>query len=311
MLPYFAYQMKINLLFDNSEEFIPFEVKYNHDLIKYFIDQSKEKNQNSFYVDQQFSTNIDSKISELHYAISKINEVLYQLIGRNIIHHNSLINYLDQNFLNKIHSDWVFSQLEKISIDKLRYNEDKHKSKLGHKLHELYPDEIRIIRLSDALQKLGYIFPYEEVNMGVHRLETCFSQIEFRADTKWEIFHNPYLDSMITNNDVINLSFGYTYVGRQYYNKFRCFDLDLKYTDNYNYENLEMAFQVNLNQPETIPFSQEAVAWAKKQNIKLVAEQIPIGNAIALDKKLFDYRKILYNNIKQGNRAKLILQQGQ
>jgi hypothetical protein len=300
--------MIILLEFERSGDSIPFKVKYNHDLIKYFLKKTEEINQNSFFVDKQFSANIDSKISELHWSIIKTNEVLYDLIGKSIKHQSDLIDYLDQEWLNMTHSDWVLSQIKDINIDKLRFNQHKNKSKLGNQLHEMYPDEIRNIKLAEALSKLGYIFPYEEINMGVHRLESCFTDIEFKADNKWEVFDNPYVQTMETNNDVINFSFGYTYVGRQYYNKFRYFDLNLNHPDNYNYETLEFAFQVNLNQPETIPFSQEATKWAESKNIKLVAEQIPIGNAIDLDEKLFDYRKILYNNTKQGNRAKLILQ---
>lgn len=300
--------MKLLLVFEISGDIIPFGVKYNHDLIEYFITQTNEKSHNSFIVDNQFVKNIDSKISELHWAISKTNEILFDLTGKNFVKQDNLINYIDQTFLNKLHSDWVFSQVERLHIDKLRFSLDKNKCKLGNLLHEMYPDQIRILKLAEAMEKLGYIFPYEEVNMGVHRLEDCFSNIEFKTIDKWQVFDNPYIKSMETNNDIINFSFGYTYVGRQYYNKFRFFDLNLENADNYNYETLEFAFQINLSQPETIPFSKEATDWAREKNIKLVAEQIPIGNIIDLERHLFDYRKILYNNIKQANRAKLILQ---
>lgn len=299
--------MKLILIFDTSGDFIPFEVKYNHDLIEFFVSKTEENLQNSFLINTEFFTNIDSRISEIHWAIVKTNEILYNLIGKNIPCQTDLLNYLDQIVLNNTHAEWAFSQQNKINIDTLRNSYNKSRSKIGHLLHELYPNDIRVIRISEAMQKLGFIFPYEEINMGVHRLESSFSDIEFKADKKWDIFKNPYVDSMITNNDIVNFSFGYTYVGRQYYNKFRVFDLDLNFSDHYNYETLEFAFQVNLNQPESIPFSHEATQWAESKKIKLVAEQIPIGNIIDLDKKLFDYRKILYNNAKQGNRAKLIL----
>lgn len=302
------FSMKILLVFENSGDVIPFNVKYNHDLIEYFVETTETKIQNSFSVDKHFATNVDSKISELHWAITKTNEIFYDLTNKNITSQNNLIDYLDQKFLNKTHSDWVVSQTNKINIDKLRFNQDKNKAKLGNILHEMYPDDIRIVRVAEAMTKLGYILPYEEVNMGVHRLEHCFTNIEFKAQDKWEVFDNPFVDTMITNNDIINFSFGYTYVGRQYYNKFRFFDLDLENQDNYNYETLEFAFQVNLNQPETIPFSSEAMSWANNKKIKLVAEQIPIGNIINLEEKLFDYRKILYNNVIKENKAKLILE---
>lgn len=300
--------MKILLVFEKSGDFIPFSVKYNHDLIEYFIGVTEAKSQNFFGVDNFFVKNVDSKLSELHWAITKTNEVLHCLMNQSFAQKNNLIEYLDQAFLNQIHSDWVVSQCNDIDIDKLKSSIVKDKSKFGHILHEMYPDEIRTISIAEALTKLGYIFPYEEVNMGVHRLESCFTNIEFKTKDKWEVFNNPFVEKMITNNDVINFSFGYTYVGRQFYNKFRFFDLDLKNPDNYNYETLEFAFQINLSQPETIPFSKEATDWAREKNIKLVAEQIPIGNIIDLERHLFDYRKLLYNNIKQQNKAKLILE---
>jgi hypothetical protein len=300
--------MKILLVFEPSGDVIPFHVKHNHDLLKYFIEKAEERQQNNFFVDKQFSVDVDSRITELHWAITKTNEILYDLIGKNINSKINLLDYLDQNFLNKTHADWVASQLEKIFIDKLRFHENKNKCKLGNRLHEIYPDEIRIVKLAEAMKKLGYIHPYEEINMGVHRLETSFTNIEFKSIDKWEVFNNLFLDNMVTNNDIVNFSFGYTYVGRQYYNKFKFFDLNLDYNDHYNYETLEFAFQINLSQPETIPFSKESLDWANKKNIKLVAEQIPIGNIINLEQKLFDYRKILYNNIKQENRATLILE---
>jgi hypothetical protein len=166
---------------------------------------------------------------------------------------------------------------------------------------------IVMIKTAQALEKLGYIYPYEEVNQGLHSLEQSFRKLEFKSDDKWEVFDNPYLDNIISNNDVVNFSFGYTYVGRQYYNKFKYFDSKLKYLDHYNYETLEFAFQLNLSRTETIPFSPEAIHWANSQNIKLVAEQLPIANIIDLENNLFEYRKMLYRNSRDNNRVRIIL----
>jgi hypothetical protein len=121
------------------------------------------------------------------------------------------------------------------------------------------------------------------------------------------VFDNPFLDNMISNNDVVNFSFGYTYVGRQYYNKFKHFDSNLDCPDHYNYETLEFAFQLNFLKPETIPFSKESLNWATSQNIKLVAEQIPIANIINLENNLVEYRKMLYRNSRDNNRVKIVL----
>lgn len=299
--------MKFSLVFDKSGDTLPFEVKYNHDLFEFFVDQTNKKSQNSFSNDREIYKNLDPKITHLHWAISKTNEVLYDLVGESFLQHTNLENYLDQQFLNKTHSDWVFSHRHNIDIDKLRFTDNVPQSRLGNLLHELYPDDIRIINTAPAMEKLGYIYPYREVNLGIHDLETSFVNLEFKADAKWEVFDNPFCDTMISSNDIVNFSFGYTYVGRQYYNKFKYFDTKLECPDHYNYETLEFAFQINLSMPETIPFSKEASKWADEQGIKLVAEQIPIANLIDLETKLFDYRKVLYRNSRDNNRAEIIL----
>ena len=299
--------MKFSLVFDKSGDTLPFEVMHNHDLFEFFVDQTNKNLQNSFSNNQELYKDLDKKVTHLHWALSKTNEVLYDLIGESFEQHTNLENYLDQQFLNKTHSDWVFSHKHKININDLRLSSIMSKARLGNMLHQLYPDDIRIIETAPAMEKIGYIYPFREVNMGVHNLESSFRNLEFKADDKWNVFDNPFKDSMFSSNDVVNFSFGYTYVGRQYYNKFKCFDTKLECPDHYNYETLEFAFQINLSMPETIPFSKESLQWAEKQGIKLVAEQIPIGNVVDLENKLFEYRKVLYRNSRDNNRAKIIL----
>ena len=297
--------MKFNLVFETSGDCIPFEIKYNQDLFEYFLFQVESNNQNSFGVEENFAHNVNDKIENVYQSIVKTQKIIQDLTNKTIPCHTDTIRYLDQDYLNRVHCEWALSQAQKVNIDQLRNSQIESVKRIGDLLHNMYSDEIRIISVAEAMHKLGLIVPYEEINVGIHRLEDSFSLIEFKADQKWEVFNNACIDTMITNNDKVNFSFGYTYVGRQYYNKFRFFDTSLQYQDHYNYETLEFAFQISLQQPETIPFSKEALSWAKSKNIKLTAEQIPIGNIIDLDEKLFDYRKILYNNIKQCNKAKL------
>ena len=296
---------KFKIVFDNSGDEIPLSVIYNHELFEFFVSRLNEKNQNSFTENRCIYKNVEPKLTHLHWAISDTNSVLYDLIGKSFDQHTNLENYLDQQFLNKLHSDWVFSQYDQVKINNLKSSSNATQARLGNILHDMLSDDITELYTAVAMEKIGKIYQYEEVNMGVHRLENEFKLIEFHADAKWEIFENPYVDTMITNNDIVNFSFGYTYVGRQYYDKFKNFDLNLDYPDNYNYEHLEFAFQLNLKNPETLPFSKEAILWAKSKNIKLVAEQIPIANIDNLYDNLFKYRKILFQNSKNNNRAKI------
>jgi hypothetical protein len=301
--------MKFSMVFDNSGDVLPFEVKYNHELFEFFVDHSNQQTQNSFSNRRTLYKDLDKKITHLHWAISKTNEVLYSLAGQSFDQHTNLENYLDQNFLNKIHCDWVFSQQKLVDIDQLRFSCISDLANIGNQLHELYPDQLRTVPIGPVLEKLGYIYPYEEVNMGIHRLETSFNKqnLEFSADNKWEVFSNPCIDTMISNNDVVNFSFGYTYVGRQYYNKFEHFDNDLLYKDHYNYETLEFSFQLNLQKPQTISYSPELVEWSKKHNVPMITTQLPIANIPDIETNLFEYRKILYKNSRDDNRAKIVL----
>jgi hypothetical protein len=301
--------MKFSLVFDNSGDALLFDVVHNHELFAFFVEKANAAEQNSFLNNQVLFKHVDQQLTHLHWALSKTNEVLYDLIKKSFKQQDMLLRYLDQDFLNMTHCEWAHSQKSTVDIDALRHSSNSNQAKLGNTLHDKYPDEIRVIKVAEALEKLGYIYPYEEVNMGVHRLESSFnkSNLEFKADQKWNVFDNPFVDTLTSNNDVVNFSFGYTYVGRQYYDKFVNFDTNLQYNDHYNYEQLEFAFQLNLAKPQTIPYSKEFLTWAEQNNIRPITTQLPIANLENIDNKLFDYRKILYRNSRDNNRARIFL----
>lgn len=299
--------MQFDLVFENSGDHIGFEVVANHDLMGYFIDRAQKEN-HVFSDDLVVHKTVNKLLQDVNWALAKTNEILYDLTGHNFPQSDNLLDYLDQRMLNRQHCVWVHSQNTVIDIDSLRYSEQSSKSKLGYTLHDLYPDEIRKIKLAEAMSKLGYIFAYEEVNMTVHRLEMFFNRpIEYKSPEKWSVFDNPFVQSCHSTNDQVNFSFGYTYVGRQYYNKWQFFDTDLAFDDHYNYEQLEWAFQVNLGRPQTIAYSPEFLEWCRTRDVKPVTTQLPIANAKDLEKNLTVYRQMLYRNSRDGNRAQLFL----
>jgi hypothetical protein len=119
----------------------------------------------------------------------------------------------------------------------MRRSSDSRKAELGWRLHDLYPDDLRQPAMASVMEKLGYLYHYEEVNMTVHRLEQIFARDrEWSAQNKWAGlgFDNPFVDSMTSNQDRVNFSFGYTFVGRQYYNKWQYWDSRLEFTDHYS-----------------------------------------------------------------------------
>ena len=301
--------MKFSLVFENTGDSIPFEVVYNHELLEFFVEKSISNNQNRFSDQQKIAQRVGKSLTDLHCALSNTNEVLYDLVGINFPQSNNLETYLDQSLLNRIHAEWVFSQNHKVQVHQSRFSQNSNSARLGEQLHDQFPDEIVEARLAVIMQHSGRIYPYEEVNMAVHRLESIFtSPIDFSADSKWEVFDNPFQKtSMISNSDRMNFTFGYTYVGRQLLNKFEYFDMNLDCKDHYNYETLEYSFNLNLQQPETVAFSPEFLTWCSRHNRQPMANQIPIANIIDLDKHLTKYRKILYNNSQANNFASIIL----
>jgi len=300
--------MKFSLVFDNSGDQIDFETVYNDRLFEYFVQTANGKNHNTFSDNNVVGAEVDRLLTDIQFSLSKTNEILYKLYGKHFPEHDNRLDYLDQKFLNKQHETWVASQHHCVDIDQLRFSSDKDTARLGYQLHDLYPDHIRKIYLAEAMIKLGYIFPYEEVNLTIHRLENFFAHpIEFKSPAKWRVFENPFQKEMISNNDIVNFSFGYTYVGRQYFNKWQYFDTDLECKDHYNYETLEWAFQINLDRPQTIPYSKEFTEWCKQKNVPMISTQIPIGNIVDIEKNLKYYRTILYKNSRDSNQAKLII----
>ena len=301
--------MKFSLVFENTGDSIPFEVVYNHELFDFFVEKLISNDQNRFSDQQKIVQQVSKGLTDLHWALSNTNEVLYDLVGINFSQSDNLETYLDQSLLNRIHAEWVFSQKHKIQVHELRFSQNSNTARLGEQLHDQFSDEISETRLAVAMQHLGRILPYEDVNMAVHRLESIFTDhIEFNADSKWEVFDNPFRKtSMVSNPDRMNFTFGYTYVGRQLYNKFEYFDMNLDCKDHYNYETLEYSFNLNLQQPETVAFSPEFLAWCARHDRRPMANQVPIANMIDLDKHLTEYRKILYNNSQADNSASIIL----
>jgi len=301
--------MKFSLVFENTGDIIPFEVVHNHELFEFFVQQSINENQNCFSDNQLVAQKVSKGLTDLHWALSNTNEVLWDLVGIKFPQSDNLETYLDQSLLNRIHAEWVFSQERKVQVHQLRFSPNPRTARLGEQFHDQFPDEISETRLAVAMQHLGKILPYEDVNMAVHRLESILiNKIEYNAPGKWKVFDNPFRKtSMVSTPDRMNFSFGYTYVGRQLYNKFEYFDMNLDCEDHYNYETLEYSFNLSLQQPETVAFSPEFLAWCARHDRRPMAKQVPVANVIELDKHLTQYRKILYNNSQANNSVSIIL----
>lgn len=300
--------MKFSIVFDGSNDSIDFDVLYNGDLLIYMVEQANNERCNSYSDDGVLSKAVTRCINDINNSVSLSNSILSQLGIDHFPVRNDLLDYLDQRTLNALHTQWVQSQDLLFDIDKLRFSDILQQSQLGWRLHDLYPDNIRSVKLAEVMTKLGYLAPYEDVNMSVHRLEMYLAKkIEYKSANKWAVFENPFKDTMISNNDSVTFSFGYTYVGRQLYNKWQYWDTELEFNDHYNYETLEHAFQISLDRPQTIPYSKEFLEWCNQHNVHPVTTQIPIANAVDIERNLTYYRTILYKNSLAGNSVRIII----
>ena len=299
--------MKLDFVFKNSGDTIEFEVTDNHELLEFFIDRCNNELKNDFSDHNKISKSVNKKITELLWSIGKSNEILWPMAEHYFKVQENILDYLDQTLLNSLHDSWVKTQQVTVEFEKLLNSSDSEKASIGKLLETEYPNNIIKGQITDVLDKLGYLFPYEEVNQNIHRLENAYHELEFSNADRYNVFDNPFYDSMTSNNNICNFYFGYTYLGRQYYDKFKNFDKDLDFNDHFNYNKLEYTVNISLRNQETIPFSKEFLAWCIKKNVKPIGKQIPFANILNLDDKLFEYRKVLYRNSRDGNTAYLHL----
>jgi hypothetical protein len=296
--------MKFNLVFEQTGDAIPFEVIANHQLFEFFVEHIK-RNSDARFIDWGgiLHNEIKNSTRILDQSITNINETIGLLAGIKFEKKAQVQEYLDQRYLNKVHCNWVHSQDIQVNIDDLRFNENSQISSIGMQLHDLYPDDIRDIRLAEALDKLGLLSSYENINVaGVHKTEGLFNNIEYATTNRYNVFDNPFWKDTKTSNGYANFSFGYTYLGREYYDKFVNFDNSLEFDDNYNFNKLEQTFTLSLRRPETIPFSNEFIQWAKENNVTPMGTTVPIANIPNLTDNLTKYRTIVYNNSVQRNK---------
>ena len=294
--------MKFKLVFEHTGDEIPLTVVKNHELFEYFIDKANTNN-NLFFDNDNIGNRVEKNLKLLKQSITETNKVFKHLCGQEFPELDEL-EYLHQPILNKLHHDWRFTQEISVDIDQLRFSDDEEVCNIGSKLHEMYPDEIRVIKVAEALDKLGYLKCYEDINdRGIHDLERSFDKLTYTTSNRYDVFDNPLMDMTESCcNCWTNFMFDYTYLGRESYDKFQNFEDQDLYPDHFNFDKLEYTFGFNLRPPEDVPFSKEFIAWSKNNNMKPMGTKIPIANIPDLSEKQTEYRKIIYNNSIQQNK---------
>jgi len=299
--------MKFSIVFDKSGdelEFITLD-STRAEVLEYYVDNLARLDSNLFTSTIPADT-IDALINNLHQSIIESNGFIKNIVGKSIEEY-STEDYIDQSTLNRLHADWVRSQNYKYNIQENRQSPDPEIAKIADKLHEQCSDDVETLTLSTVLEKLGHT-EYHQINDRVHDLESSFNSIKFSTKT-WTQFENCFSKSLI-NNDLCNFRISFHHLGRCLYNKYQFFDDALEYDDENSFDELLGFVDVNLFRNQTIPLSQEYIAWCRKHNKVPSGNYLNIGNLPDLDSRLTEYRLIVYRNIRNRNSFSIKLNKG-
>jgi hypothetical protein len=281
--------MKFKIIFCNSGDSIPFD-STNDQILEYYVDFLNRQNLNKFsYMEPSFGKEISKTIESLNSLIINSNNWLSELINKSI-DIPEFENYLDQNYLNKLHANWVKSQ------NILCQTHKSYKDHNLQKIHDLFPDHMKEASLSSILSKLNLLDEYGLLNIFVHKIESMFENVEFSImNQTWVQLDNPF-PKEILSYDRNNFQLPFNHLGRLLYNKFQTFDDNLEYEDENSFDQLLGFVSINLSKPETLYPSQEYRQWCMANNRNPTGIFLNLGNVIDLEKKLQDYRLIMYRN---------------
>ena len=292
------------LAFEYSGDVLSFE-SVNSEILEYYVDRLNQHKINHFQISNLTGETIQQAINTLDLIIQKFNNMPIRHIVNTDIYRPSHLNYLDQSYLNKLHADWVSFQKQQYVIADQRKRYDN--SEIVEQIHNIYPDELPVVRVGDILNKLCVKKEFDDINLYVHRLESIFKYVCAKSEIKnWVEMPNPFPKSCLSNSTA-NFSIDFNHLGRTLYDKFQNFDTNFMYDDENSYNELLNYVAIRIRPPETIPMSVEYVESCRRNNREPIGNFLNIGNLINLNDNLTKYRQILYKNIQANNRFSIIL----
>lgn len=300
--------MKFSIVFNKSGDSLEFDTldSTKAQILDYYVDNLNQKNSNSFrnMIDPGF---IDRLISNLHSSITESNRFIKLLTDQSVdeFKHEE---YMNQPVLNQLHADWVNSHVYRYNIQEKRRSVDSKVSAIADQLHELFSDDIKTIDLGTVLTKLGHDHVYGEINENIHKLESAFNNFRF-GTTELVQFENIFPKSLL-DNDICNFRIPFQHLGRTLYHKYQYFDDKLEYADENSFNELLGYVEVNLGRSHTVPLSQEYIAWCQRHGKDPSGIYLNIGNLANLEKRVNDYRLVVYRNIRSCNSFSIKLNKG-
>lgn len=252
------------LIWETSGDEIVFKVTFP-DLFEYYLDQLKQKNFNKFFCRKKnFPNNL---VLALQHSIQNVEQLKNKLP---FIIDDWSGDLLDQDYLNKLHRDWVKTGIAHTKIVSL----------------------LRIIKNADV--------DYRNINLYIHELENSF-EYEFVNYNQDPFQVENIFGKQTTGFNVDNLMLGFDNLGRSTWEKFRNWDDNIVDTDTNDYQILSGIIEFSLCRPLVQQPPLNYIEWCQHHNVEVTGASISLGNIIDLDKNLTDTRKILIRNTDEQN----------
>ena len=252
------------LIWETSGDEILFKITFP-DLFEYYLDQLKQKNSNNFFCrKKKFSNDL---ISALQHSIQNVEQLKDKLP---FVIDDWSGDVLDQNYLNKLHRDWVKTGIT-------------------------YPKIISLLRVMKNAD-----VHYRNINLDLHNLESSFNYEFVNYNTDPFQVENIF-GKKITGFDFNNLMLGFDNLGRSTWEKFKNWDNNVNDTDTNDYQMLGGIVNFSLSRPLTRQPPLNYVEWCQYHNVEVTGTSISLGNIVDLNKKLTDIRKILIRNTDEQN----------
>lgn len=290
--------MKFSIAFQTSGDTIEFDT-VNDDMaefIQWYIEQLNIKNVNNF-ISQQRQYITDTAIA-LHDTITDVNSFIVPFLDKKFDTKDTLEEYADSSFLNKLHADWVLraALIYNKEIKTTQYADSEHQAMIDQINQAEIEDVDNLIPVNELLFYFNLLDRYSQLNLKLHDFEWNFLKIRYMSDPEVLII-NPYSTDLITNH-YANFSIPFAHLGRSLYDKFIMGDLDLVESDENNFESLFAGkVVIGMCPPQTIPLSIEYIDWCSKMGRKATGDNIAIGNLINYKENHIQVRQLLYRNL--------------
>ena len=237
----------------------------NLSLVEYWVNQINISKKNSFELISS-SFPLDEVTRDLSNNVKSINEILKKFNLNYLGSHE--VDFLNQDNLNLIHSQWVKLQQD--------YNILSVLSKFGG----------------------GVIQKFHDINKLIHQIEnSSFINYINDSSTTWQVI-NPF-GAEILQFGTWQVELHYQNLGRSTYEKWFNFDNNLIDTDTNNFTHIGGEVRFHIGRPFRSSAPLEYINFCSTKNIKPYGSKLPIGNfkePITVLRHLFNRNVSIKNN---------------